>query len=100
MKKIKDLIDTYNSSKKEIFELFELERSYAFEDYTKYEYFITKNDFYFIYLDQEYSFDYYSKVNKEVEGYALFYIQDNGNKFYAIFDTRKLLTNEKFEQRV
>lgn len=99
MMKIKKLIDQYNSSKIEIFKLFELEETYAFEDYSNYEYFITEHDFYFFYLDQEYSFDYCSKVDKEVEGFALFYIQNDEDRFYAIFDTRKLLTTEQFEQR-
>jgi len=35
----------------------------------------------------EYGFDYASSVGDEVEGYRLFYIQDNGEKFYALFSS-------------
>ncbi len=43
--------------------------------------------------DCEYSLDD-ARFIKEVDGLALFYCRDNGDKFYALFDTQLKLTQE------
>jgi hypothetical protein len=47
----------------------------------------------------EYSYDYARKIG-EAEGLAMFYIVDNGDKFYAIFSKENEVNDEQFENLI
>jgi hypothetical protein len=88
METIKDKLSEYISLHAEIIEAFEQDGWESIEDNTRNRWFFDGGEISF--LDKEgveYCYDSARDSEKEVDGCRLFYIQDNGETFFAMFSS-------------
>ena len=99
MSKIKELLKIYSTIVSDIFSEFGVDRGYGkFVDNTENRW--INFDGYISYFDSEnirYGYDSSSECGTNGD-YILFYISDNGEDYYTIFDKTKLLTEEQFNE--
>ncbi len=86
METIKDKLSEYISLHAQIIEAFEQDGWQSIEDNTRNRWYLHDNEISF--LDKEgveYGYDSARDFEKEVDGCRLFYIEDNGDSFFAMF---------------
>ena len=103
MRKGKQTLEAFNKAKKELCELFGIEGYYDIQDLTDAKWIaFSESDSYrwmsYIQKDCEYSFESVNEVENDVEDLVMFYTQENGEIFYAIFDKSKEMTEEEAEE--
>lgn len=92
METIKDKLSELNSLHSEILEAFEQDGWETIEDNTRNRWYKEDDSSEISFLDKEgveYGFDIATDSGKEVDGCRLFYIQDNGDTFFAMFSSSK-----------
>jgi len=101
MSKLRKVVEGYFTAQQKIFEAFDTSgwgeiNSHIGERWHQYRH----GDFH--YLDEqdvEYSFDTAGQVGGVVDGLVLFYVQENGEKYYSIFEKDKEMTEEEAEEK-
>ena len=96
--KLEELIQQYEESYIRILDLFGTNGWDYIEIYRTDKWFHQYDAMVYIEDGDEYRFDSCKKIGEDVQGYALFYVQDNGNTFYAIFKIENRLTEEEIEE--
>ena len=101
---IKGLIKNYDDAYNKIFEAFGEDGNGEWEpiiDNTDCKFYLSEHgDISYIEDECEYGYDYVREVARS-DGFILLYVQDNGDKFYAIFDMRKQFSDyEEFDSAV
>ena len=98
MSKLLETIGLYYTSKAKIFELFGVEGYYEIENHIGHEWNLN-GDFKFLMDGEEYGYEYAERIGNIVDGLYLFAIQENGEKYYAIFDEESKLTDNEAEEK-
>ena len=94
-----ETIGKYYTSKAAIFTAFETDGYYEIENHIGHDWHFS-GDYIRYYMDEaEYSFDYANQIGEVTEGIYLYLVQDNGEKFYVLFDKECKLTDEEAEEK-
>jgi|TARA_R110000851_G_scaffold848_2_gene2863 hypothetical protein len=102
MGKLRDVVKGYFEGQEQIFEAFDTSgweeiNSHIGEPWHRYE----SGDF--TYLDSQdevYSFETATQVGEVVDGLVLFYVQENGEKYYSLFEKDKEMTEAEAEEKL
>jgi len=90
MEKLIEKLNKYYKLRDEILEAFGVDSWESIENHLACRWYSYDESNEISWLDEsgtEYGFDYASQVGDEVDGCRLFYVQDNGEKFYALFSS-------------
>lgn len=98
---IKEKLTKYTDLYKEILKCFEIIGHLPLEDFTDHKW-ISINEKEMLYLKfnddeyEEYGFDYANPIGSK-DGFHLFYINENGENFYGIFNEVHKLTEKQYQ---
>lgn len=103
MGKLREVVKGYFDGQEKIFDAFDTSswleiNSHIGEKWYKFE----SDDFRYLMGDdnEEYSFEYAKQVGGVVDGLVLFYVQENGEKYYSLFEKDKEMTEEEAEENL
>ena len=82
---IKELLSTYKETYRKILEVFDTSGWESIQDHTNTKWKIYDDNIAYVENECEYSYEYVSDCGIR-DNYQLFYIQDNGDSFYGIFN--------------
>ena len=101
MGKLREIVKEYFDGQNKIFKAFETSgweeiNSHIGERWYQYEH----GDFRYISNNDVYSFDTARQVGGVVDGLVLFYVQENGEKYYSLFEKDKEMTEKEADENL
>jgi hypothetical protein len=99
MSELLKTIGLYYSSKAKIFELFGTDGYYDIENKIGHPWYLGDGSMQYLMDDVEYGYEYAEQVGNTVDGLKLFAIQENGEKYYAIFNDEDKMTDEEADEK-
>ena len=99
MIKLKEAMENYFNGRDKIFTLFETSGWEEIEDQTEVKW--IDHDGYISFFDEEgveYSWESGNKVGPTVDGIGLYYVYENGNRYYVLLNENKKITEDEYEE--
>lgn len=98
MSELKKAMANYFNGRDKIFELFGTTGWEEIDDKTEDRWIDYGDIHFFDKNDTEYSFENSDKIGPTVDGLSLYYIDEYGERFYALFSEDKKLTEDEYEK--
>lgn len=99
MSKLLDTIKLYEDSKAKIFAAFDTSDFQEIDNLIGIKWYLNEYDeLSYLNDEDEYLFESANQVGEAVDGLLLFYVQENGEQYYVIFDVESKLSEEEAEE--
>ena len=99
MSMVLEVIEDFYNAKAQIFSIFDVDGYMEIVNNIKHSWHLSSDSI--TYVDEDvYSYEYAKQVGRTCDGIQMFYVQENGEKYYALFDLKNHLTEEEAEKEL
>jgi len=99
MSVVKEVIEDFYAAKAQIFSIFDVDGYMEIVNNIEHPWRLHSDEISYL-KDDVYSYEYANQVGNTVDGIQMFYVQENGEKYYALFDLKNHLTEEEAEEKL